>query len=131
MSIYKNAFYKNYVYFANCPGIAVKEVANSICSRGFHLGLRGTKDMIRVSELLTWEKLASSFPLTSGKFSFQLLVITTNHSFSNSCDFLTNGNHRYFHCCCQYLEILSVFHYFKIKVALIPDSVSYYLMFKK
>jgi len=40
MSISKNAFIKIMYILPNCPGIAVKEVANSISSRGSHLGLR-------------------------------------------------------------------------------------------
>lgn len=40
MPISKNAFIKILYILPNCPGTAVKEVANSICSRDSHLGLR-------------------------------------------------------------------------------------------
>lgn len=55
------------------------------------------------------KKFTSSFSVTSNWNLAFLSIINDNNKpqyISSSCDFVSNRNHRYFHCCCQYLEVL-------------------------
>lgn len=107
-SISKNTHTKIMCILPNSPERAVRG-ANGTSSRNSYLGLHQLWTPSVSGNCDGEEKLASSSSFTSNQnLAFPLIISDDHHSIGSHYDFVDNRNHKYFRCCCQYLELLFI-----------------------